>query len=172
MRERFITNNKKMETFIEQQSVRKAYRFYLPVLCILFGAFVALPQEKRFVSYIMLGIMCVFFVALFFLFRYTAVIDSNGIRATSGIKTTVYKMPWHDIKSVSVHRYTAFKQTGYFGVKLHRNVNKMINISSKTGMLVVHQNGTTMLIGTENETQLRTCLSYLKQKYNIAAIEG
>ena len=161
-----------MEPFFEEQRVRGLYLVYIIAAIFLAALAIIIPAESKIALIPVAAVALFVMFATTFLLRYKSSIDNAGISVRSWLNRTLYKRVWDEIKSISIHHYKPIKQFGYSGFRNRRFVNQVINLNNKTCMLIVHKDGTTMLIGTRNEASLQNYLDYLKAKNNIAAIEG
>jgi hypothetical protein len=115
------------------------------------------------VTFILVWILFMLIFLLIGLARLTTVIDRTGIRYQFfPFQLSFQKISWDAIDSYQVITYNPVHEYGGWGVRSKKNATAF-NVSGDKGLQMKLKNGKTLLIGTQNATELVSFLERLKQ---------
>jgi hypothetical protein len=157
-----------METFNEIQGLSKKW-VLVPLICVLgiFG-YIAIKQiiigspvgNKPMPNYMLVFNIAFILLIIYILYavKLETTIDKRGI--TVKLKPFVHKnILWKDIKSIEDVQYEFI---GY-GIRLNTKYGTVYNMNGNKGLFIKLKNGKKILIGTQNETELKNYIDTHKE---------
>ncbi|MES2382657.1 MAG: hypothetical protein V4538_16530 [Bacteroidota bacterium] len=163
-----------MEAFTEKQSFIKSW-WPLSIAFFIMAAIVPLLNYNNgqlSVPDMMFPVFVLLSSGIFvFFFTLSSRVDETAVFVKFGLFQRSYKVfKWEDIKTVEVRKYNPIMEYGGWGYKGLWKKNRAYSVSGNMGLQITFHNNSKVLIGTKEPDKMKTYLSYLKEKYQIAAL--
>lgn len=157
-----------MRIFKEEQRFNQLWLILLVMLSLLvpigiiIGAYINDPNSFSFLELVLIIIAIALTSSFIFLFKLSTRIDETGIHYKFFPFHWKYKIiMWNSIDIVYVRTYDAISEYGGWGLKggvlWKKSKGKAINVSGDTGIQIELKNNKKILIGTQKETEAKTC---------------
>ncbi len=165
-----------MEPFKETQNFLKHWWIILvPVFLIMAATattgLMANPDATLLSLLITPAVLLLIFL-LFAMLTLRTRIDQEGIRWAYTPFIAEKLIPWSEVEQAGVTKYNPLMEYKGWGIRKGWRKKQAVNVWGNMGLLLKFKNGKSLMIGTNNAIAMESCLSYLKKKYHIEALNA
>jgi hypothetical protein len=163
-----------MEAFTEKQNFLKNWWFIMaPVLLVVIGVpMLAGFKGKSDIPELLITVA--FTIPVFLLLLFLSLhsrIDETGVVMKFNLQLKPFKVNWSDVKSIELGTYSALFDYGGWGYRRGwSGKRRAYNVSGNIGLKLVLNDDRIVLLGTRKRDKMQHYLQYIKDKYQIAAL--